>query len=160
GDNLLREVGRRLRECLQSEDCLARFGGDEFAALFQERTPADVCLAAERMLAAMRTPYLVGGEEVVVGASIGIAANSARRPHGSQADRLLCDADTAMYRAKHAGGGRFVVFETKMRTALVQRASLECELRACGRFGALVSDSRSTTSVRGTPPCPTCIGSR
>ncbi len=117
GDNLLRQVGRRLRECLHSEDCLARFGGDEFAVLFQERTPADVCLAAERMLAAMRTPYLVDGEEVVVGASIGIAASSG----GSQADRLLCDADTAMYRAKHAGGGRFVVFETKMRTALGQR---------------------------------------
>src|SRR5262249_19636334 len=117
GDNLLRQVGRRLRECLHSEDCLARFGGDEFAVLFQERTPADVCLAAERMLVAMRTPYLVAGEEVMVGASIGIAASS----DGSQADRLLCDADTAMYRAKHAGGGRFVVFEMKMRTALGQR---------------------------------------
>jgi diguanylate cyclase (GGDEF)-like protein len=125
GDDLLRQVGRRLRECLRSGDCLARFGGDEFAVLIESRAQAEVCQVAQRMLAAMGTPYLVGGEEVEVGASIGISASTPE----VAARSLLGDADTAMYRAKHAGGGRVVTFEKSMRTVLVQRASMERDLR-------------------------------
>jgi diguanylate cyclase (GGDEF)-like protein len=125
GDDLLRQVGRRLGECLRSEDCLARFGGDEFAVLVEDSAPHDVCQVVERILAAMRRPFVVGGEEVVLGASVGIAAST----DGSQAGHLVRDADTAMYRAKHAGGGRAVVFEPTMHTVLVRQASLERDLR-------------------------------
>src|SRR6266545_3835795 len=100
GDELLRQVGRRLRECLRSEDLLARFGGDEFAVL-------------------------VEGAEVSIDGSIGIAVSD----DGAGAGDILRDADTAMYRAKHAGGGRYVLFERRMHTVLVQRASLETDLR-------------------------------
>jgi diguanylate cyclase (GGDEF)-like protein len=125
GDDLLRQVGRRLRECLRSGDCLARFGGDEYAVLVEGRTQAEVCQVAQRMLTAMRTPYLVCGEEVEVGVSIGIAAGTP----DVAARSLLGNADTAMYRAKHAGGERVVMFEKSMHTVLVQRASFERDLR-------------------------------
>src|SRR5262249_20386553 len=69
--------------------------------------------------------FLIHGEEVTVGASIGIAVNQ----DGSLAGDVLRDADTAMYRAKHSGGGRFVVFEKSMHTILVRRATLETDLR-------------------------------
>jgi diguanylate cyclase (GGDEF)-like protein len=125
GDDLLRQVGRRLRECLRSGDCLARFGGDEYAALIEGRSKAEVCQVANRMLTAMRTPYLVCGEEIVIGASIGVAACAP----DVAARSLLGNADTAMYRAKHAGGGRVVTFEKSMHTVLVQRATMERDLR-------------------------------
>ncbi len=125
GDELLRQVGRRLRECLRSEDLLARFGGDEFAVLVEGADCPDVRLLATRMLAAVQRPYLVGGEEVSIDGSIGIAVSD----DGAGAGDILRDADTAMYRAKHAGGGRYVLFERRMHTVLVQRASLETDLR-------------------------------
>jgi diguanylate cyclase (GGDEF)-like protein len=130
GDELLRQVGRRLRECLRSCDCLARFGGDEYAVLVENSEYVDVLRLAQRMLATVQAPYLVRGQEVSVGASIGVAASQ----DTGVAGEILRDADTAMYRAKHAGGGRFVVFEKSMHTVLVQRASLETDLRhAVGR---------------------------
>ncbi len=125
GDELLRQVGRRLRECLHNRDVLARFGGDEFAVLVTEASCDDTLAVARRMLDAMKRPYLVGGEEVSVDVSIGITANH----DGGAAGDILRDADTAMYRAKHAGGGRYVRFEKRMHTVLVQRASLETDLR-------------------------------
>jgi predicted signal transduction protein with EAL and GGDEF domain len=93
--------------------------------LVEDADPDDVRRLAKRMLDAVESPYLVRGEEVMVGASIGIAASQ----DGSLAGDVLRDADTAMYRAKHAGGGRFVVFEKSMHTVLVRRASLETDLR-------------------------------
>src|SRR6266536_818907 len=125
GDELLRQVGNRLRERLDSANCLARFGGDEYAVLVEDADPDQVRRMAKRMLDAVEAPYLVRGEEVTVGASIGIAVSN----DGTLAGDVLRDADTAMYRAKHAGGGRFVVFEKSMHTVLVCRAPLGPELR-------------------------------
>jgi diguanylate cyclase (GGDEF)-like protein len=125
GDELLRQVGRRLRECLRSDDCLARFGGDEYAVLLEDATSVEALRLAQRMLRTVRAPFLVAREEIIVSASIGIADSD----DSGTADAVLRDADTAMYRAKHAGGNRCVVFEKTMHTVLVQRASLETDLR-------------------------------
>ncbi len=125
GDELLRQVGRRLRECLHSEDCLARFGGDEYAVLVEDGEHVDFVRVAGRLLAAVQSPFLVRGHEVTIDASIGMTVSQ----DGCTASDILRDADTAMYRAKHAGGGRIVVFEKSMHTVLVQRASLETDLR-------------------------------
>jgi diguanylate cyclase (GGDEF)-like protein len=124
GDELLREVGRRLRECLRSEDCLARFGGDEYAVLIENTSFETVNLLAERLLSVLQAPYPAGAEEVMVGGSIGMATGH----RGCDAGDVLRDADTAMYRAKHAGGNRLVVFEHSMHTSLLQRVSLEADL--------------------------------
>ncbi|MBT8224475.1 MAG: EAL domain-containing protein [Dactylosporangium sp.] len=133
GDDLLRQVGRRLRECLHSGDCLARFGGDEFAVLVEDGEYLDLLKLGSRLLIAAQAPYLLDGNQVNVGASIGIAVSQ----KGSAAGDVLRDADTAMYRAKHAGGDRLVVFEQRMHTVLVQRASLETDLRHAIERGEL-----------------------
>ena len=125
GDGLLRQVGLRLRECLRSTDCLARFGGDEFAVLVEGEAYVDVLHLGQRLLTAAQAPYVLDGNEVNVGASIGIADCQ----NCGMAGDVLRDADTAMYRAKHSGGNRLVMFEQSMHTMLVQRASLENDLR-------------------------------
>ncbi|HEU4426037.1 MAG TPA: EAL domain-containing protein [Pilimelia sp.] len=133
GDELLWQVGRRLRSCLRNKDCLARFGGDEYAVLVEQAAATTVLKIGEQMLAAVQTPYRIRGEEIVVGGSIGIA-NSL---DGAGASDVLRNADTAMYRAKHAGGGRLVLFEQSMHTVLVQRRSLEADLRRAVDAGDL-----------------------
>ena len=124
GDQLLHQVGRRLRACLRGNDFLARFGGDEFAVLVTGCEDATVRRIGDRLLAATQSPYLVAGSEIVVGGSIGMAGGT-----GADLGDLLRDADTAMYRAKTTGGGRLVIFEQSMRTSLVQRVGLESDLR-------------------------------
>jgi len=125
GDDLLRQVGRRLKERLRGEDFLARFGGDEYAVLMENASDAAVRQSGEEILSAFQEPYLVASEQVVVGGSIGVASGRG----ATTASEILRDADTAMYRSKHAGGGRIVVFEPRMHTALVQRRSIEADLR-------------------------------
>src|SRR5256714_7377389 len=89
GDELLRQVGRRLRECLGGADLLARFGGDEFAVLVEDGSCAEVRTLAGRMLTAVQRPYLVAGEEVTIDASIGISAS---HDGGAAGDILRDDA--------------------------------------------------------------------
>ncbi len=124
GDEMLRRVGRRLRESLRSDERLARFGGDEFAVLLQSQTDDGVRRCAERLLAAMGRPYQIGSEQITIGSSIGVAPAG----DGSSAADVLRNADTAMYRAKHAGGGRLVMFDPQPHTVLRHRGA-EAELR-------------------------------
>jgi diguanylate cyclase (GGDEF)-like protein len=124
GDELLRRVGRRLRETLRGGERLARFGGDEFAVLLHNETDDGVRRCAERLLAAMSRPYQIGSEQITVGSSIGVAA----AVEGSSAAEVLRNADTAMYRAKHTGGGQLVTFDLARHTVL-RHQSAEAELR-------------------------------
>lgn len=136
GDQLLAEVADRLRLALRIGDLvvrhpdlisMARFGGDEFVLLIEElRDPAGAASIAQRILAAMAEPFLLGGRATYVTASIGIAIwnASCRTPYD-----LLRDADTAMYRAKGAGKNRFEIFETSLRAEAVHRLNFENELR-------------------------------
>jgi diguanylate cyclase (GGDEF)-like protein len=124
GDRLLTLVAERFRACLRPADTLARLGGDEFAVLLEElRAPGDSGRAAQRMLDALEAPFTLGGREIFVSASIGIAAGT------GDPDTLLRDADLAMYRAKSQGKGRYAAFEPHMHTAVVERLELELDLK-------------------------------
>jgi diguanylate cyclase (GGDEF)-like protein len=132
GDRLLRVVAERINGCVRNEDLAARLGGDEFAVLLLDTPNLDRSMSvAQRIIEALQVPFQVGGHEISVGASIGIAATS--RPDDT-ADVLLRNADVAMYTAKAAGKRRAAVFEPTMHAALVARSSLSAELsRSLGR---------------------------
>jgi diguanylate cyclase (GGDEF)-like protein len=132
GDRLLRVVAERINGCVRSEDLAARLGGDEFAVLLLDTPNLDRSMSvAQRIIEALQVPFQIGGHEISVGASIGIAATSRS---DDTADVLLRNADVAMYTAKAAGKRRAAVFEPTMHAALVARHSLSAELsRSLGR---------------------------
>lgn len=132
GDDLLRQVGRRIRECLDKNHILARFGGDEFAVLVEDAEhPTRMARCEEmarlgrRLLAAIQKPYSLEGGEVNVGASVGIAECAESR----SSEDVLRAADTAMYQAKHSGGNRLVIFDRAARTASRSPVSPAKDLR-------------------------------
>jgi diguanylate cyclase (GGDEF)-like protein/PAS domain S-box-containing protein len=127
GDELIREVAGRLRECLGSGGTAARFGGDEFAVLLEEVSgEAAAVSVAERILAALRAPFTVSGEEFFTTASIGIALSSADT---DDADNLLRAADLALYRAKNAGRNGCQLFDQSEGARADERFALENDLR-------------------------------
>ncbi len=107
GDELLKQVGQRLRRCLRETDTAARIGGDEFAVVLEEPVAEGFTVVAERVLRALQTPFVVGEEQVVVHASVGVAVD---RNGAHESGDLLREADVAMYAAKHQGKAGFQVF--------------------------------------------------
>ncbi len=123
GDEVLREVARRLRGQLRGGDVVCRLGGDEFVVLVEPvDTEADLVDLAERLIAEVSRPVTAQGHRVAVGASIGVAVS---RDAGVDADALLAEADTAAYRAKAHGRGRAEVFDDALRAQLDAHAALE-----------------------------------
>jgi diguanylate cyclase (GGDEF)-like protein len=126
GDRLLTAVAERVQSCVRSGDMAARLGGDEFAVLLvDEPDLASAVSVATRLIAAFAVTFPIGGQDLKVSASIGIAASSAA---ADQADDLLRNADVAMYTAKQAGKNRFAVFDPTMHAAIVARHAMSNEL--------------------------------
>lgn len=133
GDKLLIEIANRLRSATRETDTIAfgpvaaRHGGDEFVILLEElRSESDSARVAQRILEILAEPYTLAGQRHFLTASIGVATSD--RGYESPAD-MIRDADTAMYRAKEAGRGRYVLFDLAMHTEAVMRLSLESSLR-------------------------------
>lgn len=127
GDQLLIQAGERLRNCMRGSDLLARLGGDEFAVLAYG-APTDIAVQiAERILAAFDVPFYIDGHAVFSSCSIGVVSAD-RQFHTEPAD-LLRDADTAMYRVKHAGRDSFTVFNQEVRREVSDQVEQEGALR-------------------------------
>ncbi|HEY7737635.1 MAG TPA: EAL domain-containing protein [Candidatus Limnocylindria bacterium] len=124
GDQLLTAVAERLRGVMRPEDTVARFGGDEFAILLEETTREAARRVAERVLAALRSPFDLQGKQVFARGSAGVAITQT----GTSADDLLRHADLAMYTAKARGKGRIEFFEPRMHLAVIRRQELRTEL--------------------------------
>ena len=128
GDELLRNVTRRIRSSLREEDAVARLGSDEFAIIQSPVSrPEDVVLLATRLIDAVSHPYLFNGQSVVVGASIGIAMSPG---DGEDSDNLLKSADMALSRAKRDARGGYSFFEKSMDASAQARRRIETDLRA------------------------------
>ena len=139
GDLLLREVGQRLSSCVRDSDVVAhnvdptakidvsRLGGDEFTVVLNQLdTPESASLVAERLMHTLSEPMLIDGHELVVTPSIGIAMAP---EHANDVEGLLRCADTAMYHAKATGKSAYLVYDSSMEEAGLDRLTLENDLR-------------------------------
>jgi diguanylate cyclase (GGDEF)-like protein len=137
GDRLLQHVARTLTHCLRNVDSVAhvgeepfvlsRLGGDEFTVIVESiGTAEDAALVARRLLDAVNAPFVVGEEEIVVSASIGI---SMYPTDDVDLDGLIRHTDMAMYRSKSLGRGTYSFFSDDLNAAVSSRVSLEGSLR-------------------------------
>ena len=127
GDDLLFQVGGRIRACLKTRDVVARLGGDEFAVLLEGITPTTkASLVAERIISELQAPFRLGSKEIFTSASIGIALSA---PHYRQPEELLRDADAAMYNAKDGGRHRAAMFDDRLRREALSLLDMENDLR-------------------------------
>jgi diguanylate cyclase (GGDEF)-like protein/PAS domain S-box-containing protein len=127
GDQLLREIAARLRECMRPSDMVARLGGDEFTILVEGSYDlSEVTRIAERIQHKFSIPFDLQGHEVYSSASIGIL--HASKGHDTP-EEIMRDADTAMYQAKKAGKARHEVFDDRMHSAAKEILRLETDLR-------------------------------
>jgi diguanylate cyclase (GGDEF)-like protein/PAS domain S-box-containing protein len=129
GDELLKAVASRLRQCVREGDTVSRLGGDEFAIVQvgSELQASEVSSLAGRLVEAVGAPYEIDGHQVIVGASIGISLSP---EDSSDPDQLLKNADMALYRAKADGRGIYRFFEAAMDARAQARRLLELDLRA------------------------------
>ena len=135
GDQLLAMVGNRLRaigDRFTTDDrsgapLIGRLSGDEFTLLFPALAcPADAGPIASAILAALSEPFELAGQEVRIGASIGVALHP---QHGTSLGELMRAADVAMYHAKATGRGRFEFYSPTLADEIAERAQLDTDLR-------------------------------
>jgi diguanylate cyclase (GGDEF)-like protein len=126
GDELLQQVGARVRGALRASDTVARMGGDEFAVVLPTAGDAGrATRVARSIVQSLEQPFTVDGHQVSVGASVGIVLHP---EHGSDAKALLRRADVAMYAAKRAGGGH-AVYSCELDANDPDRLTMMAELR-------------------------------
>jgi diguanylate cyclase (GGDEF)-like protein/PAS domain S-box-containing protein len=127
GDELLRQVSRRLSECVRLEDTIARQGGDEFIVLLDNLDDGrNASIVAQKVLNALRQPLQLGGTEQHVSGSVGIAVYP---EDGRDAQTLMKNADTAMFHGKSLGKNTYQYFTAQMNIAVKRRMTLETALR-------------------------------
>jgi diguanylate cyclase (GGDEF)-like protein/PAS domain S-box-containing protein len=127
GDELIRQVGRRLIACVRAGDTVGRISGDEFAVVLSDLARADdAALVAQKILDALQRPFDLGGNEAYISASIGIAVFP---EDSAEAETLLKNADIAMYRAKESARNSYRFFTAEMNQRTVARGQLNTDLR-------------------------------
>jgi diguanylate cyclase (GGDEF)-like protein/PAS domain S-box-containing protein len=127
GDELLRMTSERLLESVHVNDTVARLGGDEFAIVqCRINDPEDAILLADRIIEAVSRPFKIKGNDVKIGASVGMVLAPDQT---SDADNILKMADAALYQAKSAGRNCYRVFDQQMSQSMRARRDLELDLR-------------------------------
>jgi diguanylate cyclase (GGDEF)-like protein/PAS domain S-box-containing protein len=139
GDKLLREASARLSAVLRSHDAvarmgadggdntIARLGGDEFIVLLTDvRQEQDAARAARRLVETLSEPFMIDGNEIFCGGSVGVAIYP---EDGADVDTLLMNADTAMYRAKAHGRGGYQLYDKAMNESALDHLRMETRLR-------------------------------
>jgi diguanylate cyclase (GGDEF)-like protein len=127
GDRLLVAVAKRLQTCLRHADTAARLGGDEFAILLEDITDVgEATRVAERIAGALREPFILGGRQLLTSASIGVVLGT---PTHDEPNKLLRDADLAMYQAKGSGKVRYSVLDPSTNARALKHLESRNDLR-------------------------------
>jgi diguanylate cyclase (GGDEF)-like protein/PAS domain S-box-containing protein len=127
GDQLLKLTAQRLGSVLGRSDIAARLGADDFAVMqMTPRSIEDVEAMAKRIIETLSEPFVIGDHEVAIGTSVGIALAPS---DGTDAEQLMQNADTALWRMKSQSRGTFGFFEPPMRERLNRRLRISAELR-------------------------------
>lgn len=125
---------------------IARLGGDEFTVLLEDVVQlSDAVRVAQRVQERLAIPFSIAGQEIVIGASIGVASSNVSY---ERAEDLLRDAEIAMYRAKRAGKARCEVFDPEMHSGAVRRLKVETDLRRALENGELVAYYQPIISLK------------
>jgi diguanylate cyclase (GGDEF)-like protein len=128
GDKLLQAAAERIVGVVRRADTVARLGGDEFAVIQRiTDAPDDPARLADRLIAAVGQPYLIDGDAVTVGVSIGVSVTP---KDGVVVDELIRAADVALYHAKSERRGAYTFFERAMDEQVQSRRQMEVDLRA------------------------------
>jgi diguanylate cyclase (GGDEF)-like protein len=145
GDELLTAAAPRLTQAVRGSDTVARFGGDEFGILLEDISGEhDAVEMAERIAATFARPFVLGGNEHFVTASVGIAVAQG----GEVPSELIRDADAAMYRAKERGRARYELFDELMRARAISRLRVENDLRRAMERGELRLDYQPIVALK------------
>jgi diguanylate cyclase (GGDEF)-like protein len=127
GDLLLQKIANELKILVRNKDTVARLGGDEFVILIEDLDSNDEAYEiAQRITEFLAQPFIIEGQSIFIGTSIGVLFND---PRYNSADIMLRDADTAMYHAKDKGKGRYEVFDSSMRKKVKHALKLEADIR-------------------------------
>ncbi|AFY73080.1 diguanylate cyclase (GGDEF) domain-containing protein [Synechococcus sp. PCC 7502] len=127
GDQLLKSVAHRTKNCLRPQDTIARFGGDDFMVLLESITNIEEVIAiVERIQSQLRQPFTLEGYEVLTDSNIGLTISSIGY---ERTEDILTDIDTAMYHAKANGKGSYAIFTPAMKTQAKERLQIEADLK-------------------------------
>ena len=127
GDQLLKNVAQRAKNCLRDQDTIARLGGDDFMVLLETATNIGEALAiVEKIQAQLRLPFIIQGYEVITDSSVGITISTIGY---ERTEDILTDVDTAMYHAKAKGKGSYEIFVPSMKTQAKEKLQIEVDLK-------------------------------